>query len=172
MLRSLCRAPPFCWRRSASSKPRPLSSFTSDPAFEHERTKPLLQTAQQEAEALKTAESSLGTEFDLTLAGGMHTPAQLLECAAVLDQASLWQRLFGRDYREAVKVYRRIARGAKKASRTDMSRALRSVAEYITGASSLTTMPLTARCLEFISRACPAHGTIWTRYSSGTSRFL
>lgn len=100
------------------------------PAFEQERSKQILQMARQEAEALKAAESSLGTKFDLTLAGGI-TPAQLLECAAVLERASLWQRLFGRDYREAVKVYRRIARGGKRASRTDMSSALRSIAEYI-----------------------------------------
>ena len=101
------------------------------PAFEREGSKQLLQTAQQEAEALKTAESSLGTKFDLTLAGGRNTPAQLLEYAAILERASLWQRLVGSDYREAVKVYRRIARGGKKAHRTDMSSALRSVADYI-----------------------------------------
>jgi very-short-patch-repair endonuclease len=101
------------------------------PAFEHEHSKQLLQTARQEAEALKATESSLSAEFDLTLTGGMNTPAQLLECAAVVRSASLWQRLFGRDYREAVKVYRRIARGGKKASHTDMSRALMRVAEYI-----------------------------------------
>ena len=101
------------------------------PAFERESSKQLLQTAQQEAEALKTAESSLGTKFDLTLAGGTNTPAQLLDYAAVLERASLWQRLVGSDYREAVRVYRRIARGGKKAHRTDMSSALRSVADYI-----------------------------------------
>ena len=100
------------------------------PAFEHERSKQFLQTAQQEAEALKAVASTLDTEFDLTLAEGM-SAARLLECAAILDRASLWQRSLGRDYGEAVKVYRRIARNGKKASRTDMSRALRSTAEYI-----------------------------------------
>jgi len=101
------------------------------PAFEQERTKHLLKTAQQEAAALKSAESSLNTKFDLMLAEGTNTPSQLLENAAILERASLWQRLFGHDYREAVKVYRRIALGGKKAPRTHMSSALRSVAEYI-----------------------------------------
>jgi very-short-patch-repair endonuclease len=100
------------------------------PVFEQERTGPMLQTASHEAAALKAAESSLSTAFDLTLAGGMITPARLLECAAVIDQASFWQRLFGHDYREAVKVYRRVARDGRKASRTEMSSALRNVAVY------------------------------------------
>ena len=101
------------------------------PAFEHERAKPVLEAAQQQAAALKVAECSLGTEFDLTVVGGTHTPSQLLESAAVLDRASLWQRWFGRDYREAVKVYRRIARSANKAPRAEMTSALRKVAEYL-----------------------------------------
>ncbi|MGA3241825.1 MAG: AAA domain-containing protein [Bryobacteraceae bacterium] len=100
------------------------------PAFEHERTGPMLQTARQEAAILQDAESSLGREFNLTSGAGMHTPSQLLECAAVLDGASMWKRLFGRDYRQAVKVYRRIALDGKKATRVRMCRALRTVAEY------------------------------------------
>ena len=60
------------------------------PAFEHERTRPMLKTAQQEAEALRDAEASLGKEFDLTSLAETHTPAQLLEYAAVLDEASWW----------------------------------------------------------------------------------
>lgn len=100
------------------------------PAFEDERTKPRLQTARQEATALKDAEAALSREFDLSLGGGTHTPPQLIECAAVLDEASLWQRLFGRNYSRAVRTYRRIALGKKKASRGQMSRALRTVAEY------------------------------------------
>jgi hypothetical protein len=38
------------------------------PAFEHEHTRPILQTAQQEAAWLKAAESWLGADFDLTSA--------------------------------------------------------------------------------------------------------
>ena len=99
------------------------------PAFEQERARPMLETAQQEAQALKDAEVSLSGEFDLTPLAGIHTPAQLLEYAAVLDEASLWRRMFGGDYRKAVKGYRRIARG-KKSPRRQMSAALRTVAEY------------------------------------------
>jgi very-short-patch-repair endonuclease len=50
--------------------------------------------------------------------------------AAVLDEASVWQRLFGRNYRRAGQAYCRIALGKKKAPRMEMSRGLRTVAEY------------------------------------------
>ena len=60
----------------------------------------------------------------------MHTQTQLVEFAAILDQASFWQRLVGNDYKLAVRAYRRIATHSKKADRSQMSRALRNVAEY------------------------------------------
>jgi len=100
------------------------------PSFEDERTKPMLEAAQQEAALLKGAEASLGTEFDLSLCAGMQSPAQLLEYAAALGGASLWKRFFGRDYRKAIKAYRRIALSGKKAPIAHMSQALRTVAEY------------------------------------------
>jgi very-short-patch-repair endonuclease len=99
------------------------------PAFEHESTRPILKTAQQEALALRDAEASLGKEFDLTSLAGTHDPSRLFQHAAVLEKASWWRRMFGSDYREAIKVHGDIARG-KRASRRQMSAALRAVAEY------------------------------------------
>jgi hypothetical protein len=99
------------------------------PAFEEERTRSTLEVAQQKALALRDAEASLDNEFDLKWLAGIHTPSQLLKYAAALDEASLWHRMFGRDYRQAVKVHRRIARG-RKAPRRKMSAALRTVGEY------------------------------------------
>jgi len=100
------------------------------PSFESESTKSLLQAAQQQAVTLKNDEASLGMEFDLALSAGTLTPAQLLKSAVVLDKASLWKRLFGSDYREAVKTYRRIVLAGRKAPRAKMSQALRTVASY------------------------------------------
>ena len=98
-------------------------------AFEQEHARPTLEAAHQEAQALKDAEASLSKEFDLISIAGTHTPAQLHEYATVLDEASLWRRMFGGDYRKAVKAYRHIARG-KKAPRRQMSAALMTVADY------------------------------------------
>jgi very-short-patch-repair endonuclease len=99
-------------------------------AFESEGTKSMLQMASQEATVLKDTEASLSKEFDLSLGAGMYTPAQLLECAAVIDGASFWKRLIGGEYRGAIKAYRCIAIDEKKATRANMSRALRIVADY------------------------------------------
>jgi len=101
------------------------------PTFENEGVRPTLQAARQEATALKHSEAELSKDFDLTLGAGMYTPPQLLEYAAVLDEASLWQRLFGGNYRRAARVHRRIALGKKTTPREHMSRSLRSVAEYV-----------------------------------------
>jgi very-short-patch-repair endonuclease len=98
------------------------------PAFEVEGTKPALQAAQQDAAALKEGEALLGKEFDLSLGAGKHTPPELLECAAILEKATLWKRLFGRDYSRAVMAY--ITIRGKKDPRAHMSRALRTVAQY------------------------------------------
>lgn len=101
------------------------------PAFENELTRPLLQTARQEAALLKDAEASLSQEFDLSQGGGTYSAPQLFEYAAVLDQASLWERLFGGEYNRAVNAYRRISLRKKKAHRDQMSMALRTVADYV-----------------------------------------
>ena len=44
----------------------------------------------------------------------MYTPVQLLKCASILNEASLWQRLLGRDYKEATKIYNRLSLKKKK----------------------------------------------------------
>ena len=100
------------------------------PSFEHERAQPTLNAASKEAQELNATESSLSAEFDLTFVGSAVTPNQLLEHAAVLDQASLWQRFFGGGYRDAVRAYRRIARHRKKISRREMSTSLRTLGEF------------------------------------------
>ncbi len=99
------------------------------PVFEEDGMRPIVETARKEAASLKGAEASLGREFDLSL-GVAHPPSHLLEWAGIIDGASLWQRWFGGDYKRAVSAYRRMATAIKKVPRTDMSRALRSIAEY------------------------------------------
>jgi very-short-patch-repair endonuclease len=99
-------------------------------SFENENTKRVVENAAAEAKALKESEKSLAEEFDLTLGAGIHTAPELLRCADALDKTSLWGRLFGGDYRKAVKTYRRIVRNGKGAARTHMSGRLRSVADY------------------------------------------
>jgi hypothetical protein len=100
-------------------------------AFEDERTRPVLKTAQMEAAALRESEIVLGRDFDLTTLSGPDSSSQLLQHASVLDEASLWRRIFGRDYRSAVMAYRRTDRQGRKVSRRKMSVALRTLANYL-----------------------------------------
>jgi very-short-patch-repair endonuclease len=100
-------------------------------SFESEQTKPMLETARQEAKAIRVAEASLGRDFDLSLGNGALTPVQLIEHASVLDSASLFQRWFSRSYSGAVKDYRRVALAKKKANRAQMSQALRNLTAYL-----------------------------------------
>ncbi len=99
-------------------------------SFENENTKRVLETAVTEARALTEREKSLTEEFDLTLGGGTYTSHELLQHAHLLENASLWRRLFGGDYRKAVKTYRRLSRNGKGVARFHMSDHLRTVAEY------------------------------------------
>ena len=88
------------------------------PSFESERTRPMLQAARQQAAALKNDGGIARHGIrSLLMRGRRIRQLQLLECAAVLDEASLWKRFFGRDYRGAVKTYRRIVLAGKKAPR-------------------------------------------------------
>jgi len=97
------------------------------PSFEGDGAKALLQAARQQAASLKKEEAALSKEFDVAQSAA---PAELLAYAAVLENASFLNRLFGRDYRGALAAYRRIALSGKKAQRAQMGRALRAVADY------------------------------------------
>jgi very-short-patch-repair endonuclease len=99
--------------------------------YEDECIKPALQAAKYEAREIKEKATQLGQHFDLSLVGGMHTPAHLLQCAAELDSASFWQRIFGSEYRKSVKAYTQIALDKRKTRRDDMSHSLRIVAEHV-----------------------------------------
>ncbi|MBS1877540.1 MAG: DUF4011 domain-containing protein [Acidobacteria bacterium] len=98
--------------------------------FEDDRARPALEAAIREATALKDSATRLAGEYDLT-AAEMFTPAQLIESAAAIEQAPLWQRMFGSDYKRAVAVHRQLAPGRTDAARNDMSRGFRNVAEHV-----------------------------------------
>jgi KaiC/GvpD/RAD55 family RecA-like ATPase len=98
--------------------------------FEDERTKPLLIAARQEADRLKSEESKLSQDFDISVGAGIHDPAQLLKCAAILEYASFWERLVGREYKAAVRTFKQLSRQPVKVHREAMSRSLRSIAQY------------------------------------------
>jgi len=98
--------------------------------FEHTDAREIVATASREAHLLKERRTALEKDYDLTLCASLHTPEQLFGHSAVLDNASLWQRLFGGEYRVAARAYRSIATVQKKAPRRQMGVALKTIGEY------------------------------------------
>ncbi len=99
--------------------------------YEDENVRPVFQGAKKDAAGIREEAERLRPQFDLSLGSGMHTPAHLRQCAAELDSASLWRRIFGRDYRKSVRTYTQISLRKTKSRREEMSRSLRIVAEHI-----------------------------------------
>lgn len=98
--------------------------------FEEMGARQTVASASMEARALKDRRASLEREFDLPLCGSLHTPETLFAHSVVLCNASLWQRLFGGEYRTAARVYRSIATAQKKARRHYMATSLKTIGQY------------------------------------------
>lgn len=101
------------------------------PQFESEHARPALYAAAQQAAALRAAERVLKEEFGLSLIGGSISLTQLVDYAGILSDASLWSRIFGREYRAATKAYQSLSLVGRRAGRIEKSRALRSAAGYL-----------------------------------------
>lgn len=98
--------------------------------FEHIDAREIVVSACREADLLKERRTVLEKDYDLTLCASRHTPEQLFGHSAVLDNASVWERLFGGEYRVAARTYRSIATVQKKAPRRQMGAALKTIGDY------------------------------------------
>ena len=99
-------------------------------AFEKEETKQILEGARKDAKTIKLNEATLGRDFDLSLKNGAITNNQLKWAASIIDNAGIISRLCGKDYKQAVGIYRELSVAKGKVHRTDMSKALRSIADH------------------------------------------
>ena len=100
------------------------------PTFENNDARQTVMSASREAGALKERKAILEDGYNLQLCASLHSPEQLLGYSTILDGASLWQRLFGGEYRAATRAYRSIAATQKKASRRHMAAALKTIGEF------------------------------------------
>ncbi|HVS87500.1 MAG TPA: DUF4011 domain-containing protein [Candidatus Acidoferrum sp.] len=85
-----------------------------------------LRVTAEEARRLQSQRSDLSAQFDLNVGAA----SELERHAAVIEQTAWFKRWFSGDYLEAFKTYKAMARDHKRAARTAMSAALRSVASY------------------------------------------
>lgn len=98
--------------------------------FEDERTRAVFTAARQEACRLRDEEAKLSSDFDLLAVAETQVPAQLLKYAAILEYAGFWERVFGREYRSAARTFRHLSRQPSRVGREQMSRSMRSIAQY------------------------------------------
>ena len=89
-----------------------------------------IRNAAIEARCLREMREELSRKLDLSLASGAMDPMELAQHASSLEQAGFLSVLFGRAYRNARRIYRRIARGGRDSSRHTMARDLRSLSDY------------------------------------------
>jgi len=86
--------------------------------------------AATQAAELKARRAELGKQSDLS-AAAEHGSSLLKRLAGVLDHSPIWQRLFGRDFRQARRVSREIATVAERKSRHEIARRFRELAEHL-----------------------------------------
>lgn len=99
------------------------------PRLEKEGAARTVANAAARAQDLQRQEERLGEVFDLSRVEPGDI-ARLREHATRLEQAGVFERLFGRQYRAARGVYRRIARDGGRTARTDWVRNLRTLADH------------------------------------------
>ena len=100
------------------------------PQLESEGVNRILTAAARRAQTLREQRVGLDDTFDVSAVFESADAPQLHAHAMVLEQAGLWQRLFSGDYRRARRTFRKFARDARKASRQDMARVFRSLADH------------------------------------------
>jgi very-short-patch-repair endonuclease len=98
--------------------------------LEDESVRALLHEAAEECQVLRQKHIELDVLFDLALAQEIADARQLREHAIAIEEAAFWEIWFGRVYRRAVNVHRRISRKGTKSTRRQVSGDLRVIASY------------------------------------------
>jgi very-short-patch-repair endonuclease len=99
-------------------------------SFEAKNASQIVRDAADEGRQLCARHAELCRGFDLALAQAIADPSQLDRHAAALEEAGMMQIWFGRAYKRAKRIHRRISPGAMGASRETMARDLRTIADY------------------------------------------
>ena len=99
----------------------------------------IVRNAVVEGRALRKLLDDLNLEVDVALALERHSPTDLDGYARQIEDAGLFTRMFGGDYRKAKAFYRRMARSRKKPRRTEMSDTFRQLGEYARGISAFVS---------------------------------
>jgi hypothetical protein len=100
------------------------------PQLESEGVDRIVGAAAARARTLRDQHGRLDDTFNLSTVFETTDAPRLRAHASDIEDANVWQRLFGRDYRTARKTFNKFARDTRKASRQQMTQDFRSLAEY------------------------------------------
>jgi hypothetical protein len=100
------------------------------PQMEGEGVSRIVGTAAARSHGLREQRQRLDNTFDLSTVSETTDAARLRAHAAVIEDAGIWQRCFGREYRAARRTFRRLRRVPRKVSRQDMTRDMRALADH------------------------------------------
>ncbi len=95
--------------------------------LENERAREAVREAAKAAEPLRKLREDLGKHFDLQ---SLPSPRDLRIHAARLREAGIWQRLFGTEYREAKRMFRRLSLHKRRLNPYRMAAELQRLADY------------------------------------------
>ena len=104
--------------------------YLRSPQLESEGVDRILRTAAERANALSEQHHGLNDRFDLSTVLDATDGVQLRAHACAIQDASLWQRWFGGDYRAARRAFKRGSRGDLRVSRHEMAQDFRALADY------------------------------------------
>ena len=99
-------------------------------ALEADGARRIVQGAAVEAETLRQRSGDLSISFDVSLAKDVNSVRRLSDHATIVEEAGFLQVWFGRDYKQAVRTYRRLVLSGRKARRETMSRDFRALSDY------------------------------------------
>ncbi len=101
------------------------------PQLESESAARIIRAAAVRAQALAKEAQHLDQVFDVARVETPGGAIQFRNYATTLDDAGVWQRLFGGEYRAARRTYRRLARARKLPSRHECARDFRALADHL-----------------------------------------
>ena len=96
------------------------------PCLETEQAFHTIQKASEQAKSIIALRMTLEARFDLKAPA---TPTELHRHAYALRESGLWGRMFGREYREAKRAFRRLSIQKQRCGRHEMARSLQHLAE-------------------------------------------
>ena len=129
------------------------------PKLESDGAGHIIENAAVRTRELEQEHRKLDESFNLSMLTDPADAARLRAHAGAIEDAGIWQRLFGRQYRSGRRAYKALARHATKPSRKTIAHELRTVADHL---QARTRFDADAGCLELLGSHFKGIETKWT----------